>query len=305
MSVQREPESDPALSIVDRFESWVERDGIAEATDPEVLERLRQALRASAQASATLHIDDPALLEVVLSDKANRADRTRAVRLLGLDDSKELRVAAVSGQVDPRRVFARVLPDQTLRTASIGRVTAVVFQGSENTRGLSDRLDAAVVALFPAAPHAEAGPWIGIGSAVNVLAAPTSWEQAQHALRFASSTGFGRRAIAYERLSTLQVLADIPADKVRQVVDLVHINEIAASPAGALEIDTLEAFCQYGSLRRTAAELHLHHSTVAARIAHIEERMSWDLDNPLDRFLATLVLMLRRIALSTAELSRE
>lgn len=59
----------------------------------------------------------------------------------------------------------------------------------------------------------------------------------------------------------------------------------------------------FGSLRRTAEELHVHHSTVAARLAHIESQLGWDMDDPLDRFSATLVLMIRRIALSSAELT--
>jgi hypothetical protein len=70
-----------------------------------------------------------------------------------------------------------------------------------------------------------------------------------------------------------------------------------------LQVETAEAFCVFGSLRRTAEELHLHHSTVAARLARIEAELGWDLDDPLDRFSATLVLMVRRIALSSAELT--
>ncbi|NKZ80391.1 PucR family transcriptional regulator, partial [Rhodococcus hoagii] len=68
-------------------------------------------------------------------------------------------------------------------------------------------------------------------------------------------------------------------------------------------VATLEAFCVFGSLRRTAAELHVHHSTVAARLAHLEEEMGWNLEDSMDRFTATLVLMIRRMALSSTELA--
>ena len=147
------------------------------------------------------------------------------------------------------------------------------------------------------------GPWVGIGSGGNVFGASTSWHEALRALRFASSTGYGRRAVAYERLSSLELLADLPMDRVRRNRDVARINEIASSPTGALEVQTMEAFFVFGSLRRTAAELHVHHSTVAARLAHVQAQMGWDLDDPMDRFLATLVLMVRRIALSSAELA--
>lgn len=284
---------------------WLEREGPAEPTDELLLHRLHHLLRRSVpvQTSATLHMDDPALIEVVLSSESIPEDRMRAVRLLGLDDARELRVLAISAPAGAGQLLAKALPGQVIRSATIGRVGALLCQATGDTKTLSDHLNAAIVGEFPAAPRSVQGPWIGIGASVAVIDAPASWGQAQRALRFASSTGFGRRAIAYERLSLLEVLADIPPDRVREIGDVVRVNEIASTPAGAVEVDTLEALCVFGTLRRTATELHLHHSTVAARIRHIEQLMGWDLDDPMDRFLATFVLMLRRISLSTAELS--
>ncbi|MGH3725226.1 MAG: PucR family transcriptional regulator [Mycobacterium sp.] len=284
---------------------WLEREGSAQPTDELLLHRLHHFLRRSmpVQTSASLHMDDPALIEVVLSGESSPEDRMRAVRLLGLDDTRELRVLAISAPADARQLLAEALPGQVIRSATIGRVGALLCQATGDTRTLSDHLNAVIVREFPPAPRLVQGPWIGIGTSTAVIDAPTSWAQAQRALRFASSTGFGRRAIAYERLSLLEVLADIPPEHVREIGDIVRINEIASTASGAVEVDTLEALCVFGTLRRTATELHLHHSTVAARIRHIEQLMGWDLDDPMDRFLATFVLMLRRISLSTAELS--
>lgn len=287
---------------------WLERAGrAAHPLDEVLLDRVRHALRmAGSRTGSPVRWGDPALLELVLSDNESAAERARAIRLLGLDETREVRVLAVSAgsPAEAMRVVVRELGDQPVRTVTIGSDTAVLCYSSEEARTLSDRLDAAIIAAFPS-PLPEQlgrGPWVGIGAKTTVFGAAVSWEQAQRGLRFASSTHFGRRAVAYERLSVLELLADLPSEQVLRNSDVVRINQLASTPAGALEVDTTEAFCVLGSLRRTATQLHLHHSTVAARIAHVESAMGWDLADPIDRFTATLVLFVRRIARSSAEL---
>lgn len=300
----------PVPAPADEPSVWLEREGPGHALDPVLLDRVGHTLRAVATrsgASGELHIGDPALLEVVLSGKERREDRARAVRLLGLDEKRNICVLAVSAHSPPEalRIIAHQLPGSSVRSTAIGNATAVLCQGTIDTRALSDGLENAIVTAFPGRRNvgSSRGPWVGIGASVDALAAATSWQQALGALRFASSTGYGRRAVAYERLSALELLADIPLDRARQQRDVLRVNEIAATATGALDVDTVEAFFVFGSLRRTAAELHLHHSTVAARLAHVESQMGWDLGDPMDRFTATLVLMIRRIALSSAELA--
>ncbi|MGW2665184.1 PucR family transcriptional regulator [Nocardia tengchongensis] len=309
--------------------------------DDVVLDRLRHCLRvvSARQVANPLRMDDPALLEVVLSEKERREDRVRAMRLLGLDPGRATRVLGVAGPgaAEAVRIIGEHVP--VSRQAVIGSITAVLVQdfgppgvmtdgragsgsggsGAAGTagetaavgpgrpsmvdRGLSDTLNAAVVQAFPASQAGAAGPWIGVGERLPAYAAATSWEQARRALRFASSTWHGRRVIAFERLGALELLADLPVQRLLGTADVMRISEFAATEAGALAVDTLEAFCVFGTLRRTATELHLHHSTVAARIAQVEAVMGWDVDDALDRFTATLVLFVRRMALSSAQLS--
>lgn len=306
-----DPIDDGASPACDRDETvvWVERDGSGHPLDEVLLDRLRRLIsRVAARTgvSGTPHLGDPALLEVVLSAKEHREDRARAIRLLGLDETRPTCVLAASGH-SPRetlRLITGELAAPTVRSAVIGNATAVVCQGSFDMRELSDRLERLIVEQFPAVVNTgtASGPWIGIGSVGNAFSASTSWHEAVRALRFASSTGFGRRVVAYERLSSLELLADLPIDRVRRNRDVARINEIASTPAGDLDVRTAEAFFVYGSLRRTAAELHVHHSTVAARLARMQAAMGWDFEDPVDRFLGTLVLMVRRIAISSAEL---
>ncbi|OBH16232.1 PucR family transcriptional regulator [Mycolicibacter sinensis] len=290
-------------------EVWLERAGsTAHPLEAVLLDRVRHALRlAASRSGSTVRLGDPALLELVLSDNELPAERARAIRLLGLDETREVRVLAVSAgsPAEALRVVMRELGDQPVRSVAIGADTALLCYSSEDARTLSDRLDAAIIAAFPPPLPAQVGrgPWVGIGAKTTVFGAPASWRQAQRGLRFASSTHYGRRAVAYERLSVLELLADLPSEQVLRHHDVARINAIASKPSGAHDVDTTEAFCVLGSLRRTAAQLHLHHSTVAARIARVESAMGWDLADPIDRFTATLVLIVRRIALSSAELA--
>ncbi|UGT42404.1 helix-turn-helix domain-containing protein [Nocardia yamanashiensis] len=287
---------------------WLERRGSEHPLDAVVLDRLRHCLRVVAArqaANGPLRLGDPALLEVVLSEKERAEDRVRAMRLLGLDQAREVRVVAVTGPCaqDAVRMVAERVP--VCRVAVIGEITAVLTQDWLDGRAFSDTVNAAIAEAFPASRSGGGGPWMGIGARMPALAAPASWDQACRALRFASSTWHGRRAVAFDRLGSLELLADVPVERLLATPDVLRLNEFAATESGALAVDTLEAFCVYGSLRRTATELHLHHSTVAARIAQVESLMGWDIDEALDRFLATLVLTVRRIALSSAELARE
>ncbi|MGV9822837.1 PucR family transcriptional regulator [Nocardia xishanensis] len=199
-----------------------------------------------------------------------------------------------------RVVSARRSPPGALR---LGDTTAVLIQGCPDSRTFSDTLNAAIAQAFPVSRAGGTGPWVGIGELGPAMAAAVSWSQARRALRFASSTWQGRRAVAFDRLGSLELLADLPVERLLGNADVLRINDFAATEAGALAVDTLEAFCVFGSLRRTAGELHVHHSTVAARIAQVEAVMGWDIDDALDRFLATLVLTVRRMGLSATELA--
>ncbi|CPW69753.1 Uncharacterised protein [Mycobacteroides abscessus] len=85
---------------------WLEREGPARATDELLLHRLRHLLNraAPAQGTTSLRIDDPALIELLLSGDAKPEERARAARLLGLDattnepssNSAKMRSRAVS-----------------------------------------------------------------------------------------------------------------------------------------------------------------------------------------------------------------
>jgi sugar diacid utilization regulator len=87
------------------------------------------------------------------------------------------------------------------------------------------------------------------------------------------------------------LLADIPADRLRAQPDVQALEGLTDESLAALA-----AFCRTGSLRQAAAELHLHHSSVAGRLAHAEKALGRHLTGPEDRFRARLALYALRLA---------
>ncbi|MGW2768356.1 hypothetical protein [Streptomyces sp. NPDC001275] len=108
------------------------------------------------------------------------------------------------------------------------------MQAPLESRRLCDILHAAIVTEHPASPRSSGGrgPWVGIGERVSVHAAPTSWMQARRALRFASSTVYGQRAVEFGRLGPLELLADVPLERLLETRGVARINALAASAAG-------------------------------------------------------------------------
>ncbi|SHM22363.1 helix-turn-helix domain-containing protein [Cryptosporangium aurantiacum] len=145
---------------------------------------------------------------------------------------------------------------------------------------------------------------VGVGGNVDGLDAETSWAQARLALRFATTAGGptgdpGDAVVDHDALGPLALLAEIPTARLRDQPDVRALDALARTDSGALDVAALEAFCRTGSLRQAAAALYLHHSSVAARLAHVEDALGWHLDEPGDRFRAQLALWARKLA--TAE----
>jgi sugar diacid utilization regulator len=131
---------------------------------------------------------------------------------------------------------------------------------------------------------------VGVGRPAPGLEARTSWTQAQLALRFATVDD---AVIDHEELGSLALLAELPPERLRAQTDVAALDTLAVTDVAALE-----AFCRTGSLRKAAVLLHLHHSSVADRLAHVENQLGWSLDEPRDRFRARFALLARRLARS-------
>lgn len=249
---------------------WLERPGPAAPLDEVLLERLAIAAAAVVEryGPARTTMADPALVELVTSADSDPMARARALRLLGFDPDRPVRVVAVRTRVPLDRVGRLVCPDRPVKAAQLADVGVL----------LATTVDRA--ARLPADLRA------GVGDAGDPS---RSWQQARTALRFATAH---RPVVHHDELGALALLAHVPEDLARENPDVVAIDRIAGDPD---ELRTLEAYCATGSVRRAAEVLHLHHSSVARRLGRIARTSGIELTEPAGLLRASLALAARRV----------
>jgi hypothetical protein len=282
---------------------WLERPGRPGPLDDLVLERFAIAARVLARPARRTpapHLADPGLVELVLAEREAAEDRSRALRLLGLGADRPVRLVAVAAAgrdpgVEAVGLVARGIAARQVRVAVVGAVAAVLLQPRPGA-DVVGQLRAALADRTRERGAPDAGLRIGVGGPVDGLAARTSWLQARTAVRFAEPGPAGDALVEHAALGPLALLAELPVERLRAEPDVAALDALAATPGGALDVATLDAFCRTGSLRQAAAALHLHHSSVAARLAHVEDALGLRLDEPDGRFRARLAVVTRRLA---------
>lgn len=243
---------------------WLERTDAPRLLDELVLDRLAIAVAAVVEryGPASTTMADPALVELVISADSDEAARERALRLLGFAADQPIRVVAVRSQLPLDRIGGLLCPARPVKAAPVGEV-GVILASSMDPAG------------FPAGVHA------GIGAAASPH---RSWREARTALRFTTAR---RPVVHYDGLGVLALLAEVPRDAVRDNADVAAIAGMADAPE---DLDTLEAYCTTGSLRRAAELLHLHHSSVARRLEQLGRTLGFDLTEPEGLIRAGLAL---------------
>lgn len=131
-----------------------------------------------------------------------------------------------------------------------------------------------------------AGVCAGIGAAEST---DRSWRQARTALRFTTPR---RPVVHYDVLGALALLAQVPEDAARDNADVAVIARLAGNSE---DLETLDVYCDTGSLRRAADLLHLHHSSVARRLEQIGKTLGIELTDPAGLTRARLALTARRL----------
>ncbi|MFF3624723.1 helix-turn-helix domain-containing protein [Streptomyces sp. NPDC002467] len=248
---------------------WLERPGPAGPLDELLLDRLALAAAGVVEryGPARTTMADPALVELAISADADEADRARALRLLGFAAGVPVRVLAVRSPLPLDRVGTLVCPAGPVKAALVGDVGVVL-----------------ATALDPARLPADARAGIGAAGGPD-----RSWRQARAALRF---TGPREPVVHYADLGALALLAELPEEAVRDNPDVAAIARLAADPH---DLETLDAYCATGSLRRAAEILHLHHSSVSRRLEHIGRSLGMDLTAPGGPLRARLALTAWRL----------
>ncbi|ANN20108.1 ABC transporter substrate-binding protein [Amycolatopsis orientalis] len=248
---------------------WLERDGAPGALDEAVLDRLAIAVATVVEryGPARTTMADPALVELVISSTSDDAARNRALRLLGFPAELPIRVVAVRTGIPLEKIGGLICPGRLVKAAPLTDVGII----------LAAAVDAA---RFPE----------GVRAGIGAAGCPQrSWQDARTALRF---TNARQPVIHYDDLGALALLARIPEEDTRANADVVAIASLAADPA---DLETLDAYCATGSVRQAADSLHLHHSSVARRLAQIGKNLGIDLNEPGGLTRARLALTAWRL----------
>ncbi|MDQ2635655.1 MAG: helix-turn-helix domain-containing protein, partial [Actinomycetota bacterium] len=98
--------------------------------------------------------------------------------------------------------------------------------------------------------------------------------------------------VRYDALGAVALLAQVPAPVARENPDVAAVARLASAPD---DLDTLDAYCETGSLRRAADVLHLHHSSVARRLDQLGKALGFNLTEPGGLLRATVALMAWRL----------
>lgn len=246
---------------------WLERARTSAPLDEALLDRLAIAVASVVEryGPASTTMADPALVELVISADGDEAARTRALRLLGFAADLPVRVVAVRSKVPLDRIGSSICPNRPVKAAPVGDV-GVILATSVDLARLPERVRA------------------GVGSTCD----PTrSWREARTALRFTTTR---RPVVHHQDLGALALLAQVPAAAARENPDVAAISRLSPD-----DLETLDAYCTAGSVRRAADVLHLHHSSVARRMEQIATALGIDLADPSGPVRARIALTTWRL----------
>jgi hypothetical protein len=248
---------------------WLEPPGPPGPLDELLLDRLAIAAAAVVEryGPARTTMADPALVELAISADSDEVARARALRLLGFAADLPVRVLAVRSQLPLDQVGGLVCPARPVKAALLADVGVILATTIDPAR-------------FPAGIRA------GIGAAESP---DRSWQQARTALRFTTPR---QPVVHYDSLGALALLAQVPQDIARDNADVAAIARIAGNPE---DLETLDAYCDTGSLRRAADLLRLHHSSVARRLEQIGQSLGIELTEPTGLTRARLALTAWRL----------
>ncbi|GAT70436.1 helix-turn-helix domain-containing protein [Planomonospora sp. ID91781] len=272
VSAPSSPASSTAPITLDEEEIgtvWLERPGPPGPLDEVLLDRLAIAAGAVVEryGPARTTMADPALVELAISSGSDEAARARALQLLGFAAGLPVHVVAVRSRLPLGQVGGLVCPARLVKAAPLADAGVILAATVDPAR-------------FPAGVRA------GIGAAGSP---DRSWREARTALRFTTPR---RPVVHHDELGAIALLARIPRDATRDNPDVAAVTRLAGDPE---DLETLDAYCATGSLRRAADLLHLHHSSVARRVEQLGRILGIDLTEPTGLTRARIALTAWRL----------
>lgn len=263
-----EPPSGADLREYGDARFWLARAGEPLPLDEIVLERfaLAGAILLDRTVSSLPAVGDPALVQLVVSATAGIAERSRALHLLGITPTSTLRVA-VSMPAPTAPTTSRVI------SGPVGEHLVSLWTDSDAEPATAVRT--------------------GVGPDVPAIRAADSWRDACTAFRLTSpeapvvrSDDLGGLLVVVERLRPEDIAAS---------PDVAALDRIAAEPGGDDLLAILRAFAVTDSVRKAAALVFRHHSTVAYRLEHAESVLGFPFSSAVGRFRLQIALTMRAL----------
>lgn len=223
-----------------------------------VLDRGAEALRTLESTAGDASDDTSARAFSTALSAADDTDRREALSRLGLDPRGRYRVLARRGSL----AQIEILGDGPVPRAA---------HGARDKRPL------------------------GVGRVTVGVDLPESWQSARIALAFAADGGDRDPGPTVVVADELGVLAGLASGLDRQGVEFADLAALAAAEVAApWALVTLDALARHTSLRLAAAALFVHHSTLQARVATLEDRLGWSVRDGQGRLRLDLALAVRR-----------
>lgn len=251
---------------------------------------------------ATRSRSDYAALEQLLSSPMTDEAAAEAVRRAGLRPGRDLLAIAArpqaGGRVGPEalaQTLSRSLEREGMssRSSVIGRSAAVVVESGGT---LDEVLDQAATSLARLGVNIE----MGVGSSGPAAELHASWREAAQALLLRPVMAVTTPVTHFGELGVLHLLAEIPTDDLARYPDVRRVADLEARGEPVSDLDLLERYLATTSLRQTAQQVLLHHTTVQYRLKRIEAHMGVDLQDPAARLRTQIAILLYRIERASA-----
>jgi len=262
-----------------------------------VVERLAAALATNAlEMRGRSRSEYPAALERVLTGGLSHYELAQAARQVGLSPSRSYVVVAVE-QAPPNAVSLETLGaivERRLVAAGVDAHSTVAGRTAVVVAVAGEAVEPALRALSDGEESLGFAISAGAGEPVALNELSAGWRQAREALALRHMTADPNVGL-FRELGDLHLLAQIPKDDILASPLFHRLTEAVGQHGSPSDLDVLECYLDEGTLRRTAAKVYLHHTSVEHRLKRIEDALDVDLLDAGARFEIHLVLKLFRI----------
>lgn len=229
-------------------------------------------------------------IDLLLDSSSSEIAQRWARKQLALTPETQLRVAICSGQADRVENFI----------ATISGVERIVARTSRRDKTL------VLLAAGGSGPLEVPGVPTGVraahGRVVGAEHAPVAYRTARDAYRFARPSPHDvgpYQAVAGVwldggRLSGLAAMCRLEREEIEIVPD-VKILAALADQHGEHVLQLLEAYATTDSLRKAAAQIHVHHNSVSYWVQKAENELGYSLTEPYRRAQLFICLCLYRL----------